>query len=220
MLCYERVFIQVDHTGHVKDLPQLSFIRGQFEISTKDLMLDQVSSRLHGVYFERFGKVILVSESSEMLYLKGTRLQQNATTEHLLNATNERDLLQLGTDHTLALPSAFRSVPSEVARKSSSYEVAPTNEPTKVELTLGLTTPTNDQNSFVVPIITEDYFLRPPKITSSCVFVLNLKAGPSCSPSESSNDCDPEHSPNFALSLEGELVSKNCNASYDLFASV
>lgn len=76
--------------------------------------------------------------------------------------------------------------------------------------------PAGDQDAFVFPIPSLSSSSTPLKAsslssTSKCLFLMNLKAGPSCD----SKSCPPKKpAPQFATTLEGRIFSQNCAVGY------
>lgn len=161
----------------IGDVSELSVVRGFFQILTEDLA--QLTSSIQGVYFQKYGKLVLIT-SNDRLYLKGTRaVQRNETTRRLTNEVlssivrRDPSLSHSVRQHRRLLAAALAAEPQEARGDPS---LGKFEGPGLAILQGHPTSP--DPLSFIFPIpASEDM-----QSDSGCNFVLNLKVGPACDP--------------------------------------
>jgi hypothetical protein len=183
-------------------------------------------SNLHGtgVFFHSYGRVTMVT-SQEHLYLKGRQALpgKNASASLSLADVLATPLPGSGSSPSPAARQVAQALKDPVVRRrleaqleASSPESAAAAVSSAPLLGLGLSpskVPAGDQDAFVFPIpsISSSSPSTPLKASSSstskCLFLMNLKAGPSCD----STTCPPKKAaPQFATTLEGRIFSQNC----------
>jgi len=170
--------------------------------------------------------------SQEHLYLKGRQALpgKNASTSQSLADILATPLPDGGATSSSSSPAARqvaqalkdpalrRRLTAELEASSSESGAAASPGPL---LGLGLSpskVPAGDQDAFVFPIPSLSSSSTPLKASSSssskCLFLMNLKAGPSCD----SKSCPPKKpAPQFATTLEGRIFSQNCAVGYTFY---
>jgi hypothetical protein len=142
--------------------------------------------------------------SQEHLYLKGRQALPNVS-QPLANL-----LAPLAGEASIAGRRMAEMLRDPLVRRrlAAGLEAPPSDAASAPLLGLGLgpsKVPPGDKDAFVFPIPLVSAVPKATSTASKCLFLMNLKAGPSCDP----KTC-PKKAVQFATTLQGRIFSENC----------